>query len=78
MNGDEVNTKLKVILPKLRACLADPESTYASFDREVRIFTGKIKLGEAPKIVTKTIEQAFEERMAEQDKEQESIRFSIQ
>ena len=39
--------------------MANPDSTYANFDREVRIFTGKIKLGEAPQIVTKTIKQAF-------------------
>lgn len=66
MDGNEINERLKIVLPKLKACLADPDSTYAKFDREVRIFTGTIKLGEAPKIVTKTIQQAFEESQREQ------------
>jgi hypothetical protein len=59
LGSKEIGERLAMILPRLTACMANPDSTYANFDREVRIFTGKIKLGEAPQIVTKTIKQAF-------------------
>ncbi|MBL0317471.1 MAG: hypothetical protein IPP69_17570 [Flavobacteriales bacterium] len=61
MKMDEVNERARIMRKKMIACLEDPESSYANFDQRERIFTGKIKLGEAPKIVTKTIEQAFVE-----------------
>lgn len=56
-DAERVNNWLR----KFDCVLAEESSTYANFNKQTRIFEGKIKLGEAPKIVTKTIEQAFME-----------------
>jgi len=61
MKADECDERVKKMKMKLFACLQDEDSTYTNFNKQTRIFEGKIKLGEAPKIVTKTIEQAFME-----------------
>lgn len=57
----DADERVDLMQKRFKACMADPNSTYANFDKTDTYFTGKIKLGEAPKIVTKTIEQAFVE-----------------
>ena len=64
MKPDECRERAIKVQSKMMACLMDSDSTYANFNKQTRIFTGKIKLGEAPKIVTKTIEEAFIESQA--------------
>jgi len=48
-------------LAKLKLCKADPESSYLNYQKEIPIFTGISKLGEAPIIITKTLEEMFKE-----------------
>lgn len=65
MKPDECMERATKVKAKMMACMMDEDSTYANFNKQTRIFTGKIKLGEAPKIVTKTIEEAFIESQME-------------
>lgn len=64
MKPDECRERAAKVQSKMMACMQDEDATYANFNKQTRIFTGKIKLGEAPKIVTKTIEEAFIESQA--------------
>jgi len=50
---------LKDALSRLRLCKDNPKSTYLNFPKSVRVFSGETKLGETPKIATKTMEELF-------------------
>lgn len=62
---NDYDERLKNALRKMECVLSDPDSSYANFKKETRVFTGTIKLGEAPKISIKTLQEAFEESMVE-------------
>ena len=61
LDKETENKFLTNALDRLRICKADQNSTYYNFKSEVQLFTGITKLGEAPKIETKTLEALFKE-----------------
>lgn len=52
---------LENALNRLNLCKSDPAATYLSFPKDTIVFTGETKLGEQPKMITKTLEQLMEE-----------------
>lgn len=46
---------------RLKFCLADSECTYMNFPTELPSFSGITKAGDAPKIITKTLEEIYNE-----------------
>lgn len=50
---------LKYAISRLEIIKEDELSTYLTFPKEIPVFTGISKLGEAPQIITKTLEEMF-------------------
>jgi hypothetical protein len=61
LEASEQTKLLQSIAHRLRICLVDSESSYMNFPTELPSFSGITKAGEAPKIITKTLEEIYNE-----------------
>lgn len=61
MEGQDQIDTCEAARKRLLMCLSDPETTFMNFPTEVPSFSGVTKAGEAPKIITKSLEEIFNE-----------------
>ncbi len=57
----EDKPSLEKVLPRLLLCKEDVDSTYLNFPKDTILFTGETKLGEAPKMISKSLEELMSE-----------------
>lgn len=66
MDSEDQQKTFEDARKRLLLCLADSECTYMNFPTELPSFSGITKSGEAPKIVTKTLEEIYNEYSEEE------------